>query len=115
MAHTRLALLKQLSQHLTIWDGTSEHANELIEQNKPLLEQLKTVDTALQQQGNAAYNESEQRQAAEFITAQQELLTVIKQERKELLSKMKQVNQKNKIAKNYYSSVKQPIFVDKGM
>lgn len=115
MSHTRLVLLEQLSQHLTIWDGTSEHANELIEQNKPLLEQLKAVDAEMKQQGNEAYNEAEQLQAVEFIKVQQDLLTVIKKDRKKLLGKMKQVNQKEKIAKNYYSSVKQSIFVDKGM
>lgn len=115
MAQTRLAILEKLSQHLEKWDGTSEQAETIIAFNTPLLAELKQFDAKQEQQGNGAYSPNEQQQVANIIAAQQKLLTVIKTERKSLLDKMKQVNKKDKVAKNYYSSFQQSIFVDKGI
>lgn len=109
-SQTRLPILEKLTQHLNAWDGTSEAANKIIEQNKSLLTELKKVDAKL-----GEYSQDEQQQVSGIIEAQQKLLTVIKTERKNLLDKMKQVNKKDKVVKNYYSSFQQSIFVDKGV
>ncbi|MFL2100360.1 hypothetical protein [Mycobacteroides abscessus] len=111
----RFEILNLLYRQLMVWDGTSVNANEIIEKNKSLLIELKTIDVLLSEQGNGKYNEMEQQHVASIIKAQQELLTVIKHDRTDILEKMKQVNQKNKIVNNYYSSFQQSIFVDKGM
>lgn len=114
-SENRSIILTQLFRQLMSWDGTSLNANEIIAENQPLLAELKEIDSLLNQQGNGKYNEMEQQHVASIIKAQQELLTIIKQDRTDILEKMKQVNQKNKIVDNYYSSFQQSIFVDKGM
>lgn len=111
----RLEILNQLSQGLQKWDGSSEQANEIVANNHTLLAELKKVDSMLHRQGNGSYKKEEQDQVATIIEGQQSLLAVIKKDRKVLLDKMKQMNQKNKIVDNYYSSFQQPIFVDRGM
>ncbi|MER2041982.1 hypothetical protein [Desemzia incerta] len=113
--YNRLGILVQVSQRLHEWDGSSEQANEIIEKNHVLLAELKEMDSLLQQQGNGSYTEKEQNQVAAIIEGQQSLLAVIKKDRQAVLSKMKQMNQKNKVVDNYYSSFQQPIFVDRGM
>lgn len=111
----RSEILNQLFRQLMSWDSTSTHAKEIIEKNNLLLIELKKIDNFLSQQGDGKYSEVEQQHVASIVKAQQDLLTVIKQDRTAILKKMKQVNQKNKIVDNYYSSVQQSIFVDKGM
>ncbi|MFL2104971.1 hypothetical protein [Desemzia sp. FAM 23991] len=111
----RFEILNLLYQHLTIWDGSSTSANEIIEKNRHLLAELKAVDERLNRQGNGKYSKIEHQHVVSIVKAQQELLTVIKQDRTAILEKMKQVNQKDKIVNNYYSSFQQSIFVDKGM
>ena len=107
----RSAILKQLFHQLQTWDGTAESANEIISQNKSLLFKLKEVDAALK----TSYSDIEQKQVIEIITVQKNLLTIINQDRTAILDKMKQMNQKNKVVDNYYSSFQQSIFVDKGI
>ena len=111
----RSSILELLSKQLKSWDGTSEHADKIVTQNKPLLFKLKQIDDVFSQQSQDGYSEAEQQQVAEIIAAQRSLLAVIKQDRSAILDKMKQVNQKNKIVDNYYSAFQQSIFVDKGM
>lgn len=112
MAQTRLALLEKLSQHLEKWDGTSEQAETIIAFNTPVLAELKQFD---EQQENETYTKTEQQQVKDIIESQQKLLMVIKTDRKSLLDKMKQVNKKDKVVENYYSSFQQSIFIDKGI
>ena len=111
----RSEILNQLFRQLMSWDGTSSNANKIIIENQNLLAELKEIDFLLNQQGDGKYNEMEQQHVASIVKAQKDLLVVIKQDRTEILDKMKQVNQKNKIMDNYYSSFQQSIFVDKGM
>ena len=112
---SRSELLTQLFRQLMSWNGTSVNANEIIAQNQPLLAELKEIDASLSQQGKGEYTEMEKNHVASIVKAQQNLLDVVKQDRAEILEKMKQVNQKNKIVDNYYSSFQQSVFVDKGM
>ena len=111
----RLEILNQLSQGLQNWDGSSEKANEIVAKNHTLLAELKKADSMLHQQGNGSYTEEEQAQVAIIVEGQQSLLAVIKNDRAAILDKMKQMNQKNKVVDNYYTSFQQPIFVDRGM
>lgn|SRR5690606_20881944 len=111
----RLEILNQLSQSLQKWDGSSEQANEIVEKNHTLLAELKKADSLLHQQGNGSYTKEEQAEVAIIVEGQQSLLAVIKKDRAAILGKMKQMNQKNKVVDNYYTSFQQPIFVDKGM
>lgn len=113
--YNRLEILNQLLQSLQKWDGTSTQANEIIEKNNVLLAELKEIDNSFNQKDNRVYSRREQEQAAAIIEGQQSLLAVIKKDRKVILDKMKQMNQKNKVVDNYYSSFQQPIFVDRGM
>lgn len=111
----RLGILNQLSQSLQKWDGSSEQANEIVAKNHTLLVDLKKVDSLLHQQGNEGYTKEEQAQVATIVENQQTLLAIIKKDRAAILEKMKQMNQKNKVVDNYYTSFQQPIFVDRGM
>lgn len=113
--YNRLEILNQLHESFQKWDGTSVKANEIIENNKILLAELKEIDNKSDQQGNRAYSIQEQEQVATILEGQQSLLAVIKKDRATILDKMKQMNQKNKVVDNYYSSFQQPIFVDRGM
>lgn len=113
--YNRLEILNQLLQSLQKWDGTSTQANEIIEKNNVLLAELKEIDNSFNQKDNRVYSRREQEQVAAIIEGQQSLLAVIKKDRKVILDKMKQMNQKNKVVDNYYSSFQQPIFVDRGM
>ncbi|MBM6614705.1 hypothetical protein JTF06_07355 [Desemzia sp. RIT804] len=111
----RSEILEQLLQNLKTWDRTSEAASGIIKKNEFLLTELKTENLMLKQVGSELYSKEEQKQIAAIIEGQQILLTIIKQDRTAILEKMKQVNQKNKVVDNYYSSFQQSIFVDKGM
>lgn len=111
----RLEILNQLSQSLQKWDGSGEQANEIVAKNHTLLADLKKVDSLLHQQGNESYTKEEQAQVAIIVESQHSLLAVIKNDRAAILEKMKQMNQKDKVVDNYYTSFQQPIFVDKGM
>ena len=111
----RFELLNLIYRQLMTWDGTSANANKIIEENKLLMTELKTVDDVLSNHGHGEYSEIERQHVASIVKAQKDLLDVIKQDRTAILQKMKQVNQKNKIVDNYYSSFQQSIFVDKGM
>lgn len=113
--YNRLEILDQLFQSLQKWDGTSTKANEIIERNNDLLAELKEIDKTLNKKNSGVYSKQEQEKVAAIIERQKSLLTVIKKDRKALLDKMKQMNQKNKVVDNYYSSFQQPIFVDRGM
>lgn len=113
--YNRLEILDQLFQSLQKWDGTSTKANEIIERNNDLLAELKEIDKTLNKKNSGVYSKQEQEKVAAIIEGQKSLLTVIKKDRKALLDKMKQMNQKNKVVDNYYSSFQQPIFVDRGM
>ena len=108
----RLRILNLLSEELKSWDGTSKHADEITAENKKILLKLQEVDDSLNQQ---TYTEAAQYEVIKIISYQKKLLKVIKEDRINVLNKMKQVNQKNKIVDNYYSSFQQSIFVDKGM
>lgn len=112
---SRLEILNHLSQNLEMWDGSSEEANEIVEKNQTLLVKLKNVDRLLTDQGNGEYTKEEQKQVAAIIDGQKSLLAIIQKDRAAILDKMKQMNQKDKVVDNYYTSFQQPIFVDRGM
>lgn len=107
----RSEILERLTQGLQKWDGTSIDAEEIVGQNNLLITDLKQIDA----ESNQEYEAIQQKQVIKIVKYHKAMMAVIKKEQSELMEKMKQVNQKDNIAKNYYSSVKQSIFVDKGM
>lgn len=107
----RSELLSKMTKLVQTWDGTSLNAEKIILQNSELLAALKRVDMELDEQ----YSLLEQKEVAVIIEKQQSLVATLKQERSNIMKKMKQVNQKDKIVNNYYSSIQQSIFVDRGM
>ena len=111
----RSEILNQLFRQLMSWDGSSTNANEIIAENQPLLVELKEIDASLSRQGKGEYTEMEKNYVSSIVKIQKDLLEVIKHNRTDILEKMKQMNQKNKVVDNYYSSFQQPIFVDRGM
>ena len=107
----RSDLLTEMTKLVQTWDGTSLNAEEIVSQNSDLLAELKRVDTELNEQ----YSLIQQKEVAVIIEKQQALIATLKHERSNVMKKMKQVNQKDKIVNNYYSSIQQSIFVDRGM
>lgn len=114
-SENRSEILNQLFRQLMSWDGTSTNANEIIAKNQPLLIELKEMDTSLSQKGKGEYSEIEKNHVTSIVKVQRDLLDTIKHDRTDILDKMKQMNQKNKVVDNYYTSFQQPIFVDRGM
>lgn len=107
----RSDLLTKMTKLVQAWDGTSLNAEEIILENRNLFAALKRLDMELDEQ----YSLIEQKEVSVIIERQQSLFAILKQERSNILKKMKQVNQKDKIVNNYYSSIQQSIFVDRGM
>lgn len=107
----RSDLLSKMTKLVQTWDGTSLNAEEIILENRNLFAALKRLDMELDEQ----YSLIEQKEVSVIIERQQSLFAILKQERSNILKKMKQVNQKDKIVNNYYSSIQQSIFVDRGM
>lgn len=107
----RSDLLTEMTKLVQTWDGTSLNAEEIILENRNLFAALKRLDMELDEQ----YSLIEQKEVSVIIERQQSLVAILKQERSNIMKKMKQVNQKDKIVNNYYSSIQQSIFVDRGM
>lgn len=107
----RSDLLTEMTKLVQTWDGTSLNAEEIILENRNLFAALKRLDMELDEQ----YSLIEQKEVSVIIERQQSLFAILKQERSNIMKKMKQVNQKDKIVNNYYSSIQQSIFVDRGM
>lgn len=111
MQQIRIQLLEQLSARLTNWNGASQTAAAIIAESQTEFDQLKRLDQQLAQ----PYTVQEQKLARQIIEQQAALVTKIKAEQKDLLNQMKQMKQKDKVIRNYYPSVKQPVFLDKGL
>lgn len=107
----RSELLSEMTKLVQTWNGTSLNAEEIVIQNSDLLAELKRVDIELNEQ----YSLIQQKEVAVIIEKQQFLIATLKQERSIVMKKMKQVNQKDNIINNYYSSIQQSMFVDRGM
>lgn len=111
MQQTRIQLLEKLIARLINWNGESQTAAAIIAENQQDFDQLKRLD----QQLSAPYTLQEQQLARQTIDKQKVLIANIKAGQKDLLNQMKQMKQKDKVIRNYYQSVKQPVFLDKGL
>lgn len=108
-------LLEKVWQLVTSWDGTTEHALEIVENNQNYLDQWQAVNNHTSHTESFSYTESEKEKQAEILQCQQNILKSIRSERMTVMSRMKQVNQKNKVRDNYISVKPDSMFVDKGL
>ncbi|MGX7393785.1 hypothetical protein [Carnobacterium mobile] len=111
----RSDLLEEVWQLVTSWDGTTKHALEIIENNQNHLDQWQASNNHVVHREYLPYTESEKEKQADILRYQQSILNIIRSERMTVMSRMKQVNQKNKVRDNYISVKPDSIFIDKGL
>lgn len=111
----RSELLEKMWVLLTSWDGTAEEALTITEENQENLIQWQRIDEQLANEESLSYTETEKKKQAEILQCQQNILNKIRSERTTVMSRMKQLNQKNKVRDNYVSVKRDSIFIDKGL
>ena len=111
----RSDLLEKMWQLVTSWDGTTEKALEITENNQENLIQWQELNKQVANRELLSYTEVEKEKQADILRYQETILTSIRTERSVVMSQMKQINQKNKVRDNYVSVKRDPLFIDKGL
>lgn len=110
----RMSILKQMTELMESWDNTAASAERIIIENKKNILLLRKLDS--QSSTNQLDTDTEEETIIKDIIQQQEkMVRQIKIEQKSLLSRLKQLNQKDKVRDNYVSVKRDPIFINKGL
>ncbi|WP_192986235.1 flagellar cap protein [Carnobacterium mobile] len=110
----RMSILKQMTELMESWDNTAASAERIIIENKKNILLLRKLDS--QSSKNQLDTDTEEETIIKDIIQQQEkMVSQIKMEQKSLLSRLKQLNQKDKVRDNYVSVKRDPIFINKGL
>ena len=97
--------IQKMHEMIGTWDGSAEHAQEIIGLLKPLVAYLGTRE-------EIPYLEEEEILLQAIITKQQEMIAVLKAEKAEVAAEMRAMNKKDAVVKNYLYPNRQPTFVN---
>ena len=101
----RITRIKEMQKMTANWDGSAEHAQEIIGLLKPLVAYLGTRE-------EIPYLEEEEILLQAVITKQLEMIAVLKAEKSEVAAEMRAMNKKDAVVKNYLYPNRQPTFVN---
>ena len=114
-AKLRTDVLENIKALLDSWNGSAEEAVTLITENEQNMDQLKKIELQLSEDEAFQYTSVEKQLLSVIIPQQQQMIATIRSEKINLMNKMKQLNQKNKIRDNYVSMQRASVFVDRGI
>lgn len=117
LKQSRLQLLENIKQRLNAWDGTVETALSIVEKNTETFEQVQKKDKKIKvfEMPPPSSDKKEKQLLADVTKAQETLIREIQRERLKLVSKVRQVNQKDHVIDHYLPRNRQSLFVDKGI
>lgn len=114
-AKLRTDVLENIVVLMDSWNGSAEEAMEIISENQRNMDQLKAIEQKLSEDAAFQYTPAEKQLLTLIIPKHQQMMAAIREEKINLMHKMKQMNQKNKVRDNYVSVSRAPIFVDRGI
>lgn len=114
-ATLRMDVLETIKVLLDSWNGSAEEAVTLIAENEQNMDQLKKIEQQLSEDEAFQYTSVEKQLLTVIIPQQQQMIAAIRSEKTNLMNKMKQINQKNKVRENYVSVQRESVFVDRGI
>lgn len=114
-ATLRMDVLETIKILLDSWNGSAEEAVTLIAENEQNMDQLKKIEQRLSEDEAFQYTSVEKQLLTVIIPQQQKMIATIRSEKTNLMNKMKQINQKNKVRDNYVSVQRESVFVDRGI
>lgn len=98
--------------NLKSWDGELDSGLEIISLNQEEINKIDTLNLQLSRFPDAQKEEYIEK-IKEIIEEQKKLQASIKDQQKSLIESMQQLNKKDKVIKNYISTSKKPLFIDK--
>ncbi|AEB30659.1 hypothetical protein CAR_c20020 [Carnobacterium sp. 17-4] len=114
-AKLRTDVLENIKTLLDSWNGSAEEAVTLISENERNMDQLKKIEEQLREDEAFQYTSVEKQLLTVIIPKHQQMIAAIRSEKINLMNKMKQINQKNKVRDNYVSMQRASVFVDRGI
>lgn len=114
-AKLRTDVLENIKTLLDSWNGSAEEAATLISENERNMDQLKKIEEQLREDEAFQYTSVEKQLLTVIIPKHQQMIAAIRSEKINLMNKMKQINQKNKVRDNYVSMQRASVFVDRGI
>ena len=98
--------------NLKSWDGELDTSLETLETNQEEIDKIDILNLQLSRFPDAQKEEYIEK-IKEIIEEQKKLQASIKDQQKSLIESMQQLNKKDKVIKNYISTSKKPLFIDK--
>ncbi len=108
--------LNYIEESLNNWDGSMDQALEVSETNGPYFERLESLDESLKKFSHPSiYSEEYVGKLSEIMEKHMELLESLRQNRQQVLDKMKEINKKDEIIGSYINREIESIFIDKDL
>lgn len=98
--------------NLKSWDGELDTGIETLKTNQEEIDKIDILNLQLSRFPDAQKEEYIEK-IKEIIEEQKKLQASIKDQQKSLIESMQQLNKKDKVIKNYISTSKKPLFIDK--
>lgn len=113
---SRSSYLDEIIKNLKSWDGSIESGIDIIRANDLKVEELKSLDRKLSSLPETAYADDKYEERLKLILEDQRVfLGRLKEKQKNLLRKIKTLNQRNRIVKGYAHNQGDSIFIDKDL
>ena len=104
--------LDNILNNLKSWDGELDTGLETLKTNQEEIDKIDILNLQLSRFPDAQKEEYIEK-IKEIIEEQKKLQASIKDQQKSLIESMQQLNKKDKVIKNYISTSKKPLFIDK--
>lgn len=101
----RIGNIQRMHKITDTWDGSAEHAQEIVGLLKPLIAYLSTME-------ETSYSQEEKLLLQVVVTKQLEMIAVLKAAKKEVAAEIRAMNKKDAVVKNYLYPNRQPTFVN---
>ena len=106
-------LVLDITNHLIEWDGSAGHAVQILSDNDEKFKQLNQLDRQVSADELNTFNEKYRNHWQKLINTQQELMQSIQAEQVENQEQLAQIDNKEKVVKNYMSVKNKSIFIEK--
>lgn len=106
-------LILDITNHLISWDGSSEHAVAILNDNDLKFQQLIELDTQLSDDELTVFNEKYRNHWQKMLVTQQELMQEINSSKNKNQQQLSQIDKKEKIVTNYMTIKNKSIFIEK--
>ena len=113
MLKEKESLILDITNQLISWDGTVEHATRLLGENDARFHQLTLLDQEIPDGDLKAFNEKYRNHWQKLINTQQELMQSIQVGQADNQELLAQIDNKEKVVKNYMSVKNKSIFIEK--